>query len=885
MRCAHRSYLPGLLVLLLLLGFVAPQAAAQDIPPEQSCPEGLVYYEPGDICLLPEDIPSDQEEGDQPVDDAQQSTEDQQVPEEDQSIVGEQVDDTTDDEQPPAEDGEQGQAEAGSAAQIRNLTLLTFSCPINWDPATRDIEASREMCTEPIVPAMNYTILFKGQEMVTTALGTDVDLAKDLGLNGVPLPTGMWTIRENLQEGLDDPFAFCAIYAADGSTRLTVAETVPGGSLDILLAADEEVNCEWYSVATVPEVTGDPNALPIGGLKLDGFSCPYGTDDFSTREYLVATCIEKGVAGVEYVASLNGAAVSTQAGATDTPGVDFQKGLDTRLLSGTWTLSANLPPEYEESFMFCSITSEAGTATELEPETFFGSIELDLQPGDTGFCQWFHVESEPRSGPSLGISLLLHTCPEGFDPDNGDYQTCTLPLQEPIAFDFIRAGKVVETGTASPPDTELAATTNDGHPEAGEWTIRPNLPDNRIEPGWACWGVDNTDMKVLGIDYFAPTDGGTGISAKFGPNLMLQCDVWIYAGDLSKAVQVVAHTCAEGFDAANPAGDRAAACSKTRGIEFTYTVDDAPAGGGTSGRNGLAFTPAQPGQWRITAVPEEGAGVTFVTCDHTQVALNVVQTIEPTINSDQRSITLDLDEGDALRCDFFIGPAAASTGTDTSALEPAADDTAEEEPATDAASEPAETDSTGDENAGVDPDPDTGDTGEGTDPADTTPGGDTFGGGSGATESGTGETGVEPADDTAVPEITSGGTTDESAAGGTSELSIQHYACNSPVADATVDDLVENCTASVEPSAWQLNGEPLDLGDGYAVWDGLEPGTMSVSNTAAAGKDDAASVVYCSIAPSDGVPLVGVEVPVKDGAIGLVIDQPAVIYCAWFVAP
>jgi len=129
------------------------------------------------------------------------------------------------------------------------------------------------------------------------------------------------------------------------------------------------------------------------------------------------------------------------------------------------------------------------------------------------------------------------------------------------------------------------------------------------------------------------------------------------------------------------------------------------------------------------------------------------------------------------------------------------------------------------------------------------------------------------------------GSATEPTGGGTSELSIQGYACDTPVADATSDDLVETCTASEEPSAWMLNGEPLDAGDGYAVWDSLEPGTVSVSNGAAEGKDDTASAVYCSIAPGDGVPIVGIEVPVKDGAIEVVFDQPAIVYCAWFVAP
>jgi hypothetical protein len=843
MHRAHRSFLPGLVILLFLLELVAPQAGAQG----ETCPEGLVYYEADDICLLPEDVPAGEEPvdvedvTDEPVDDAtDDGSEDALVEDE------EMTDDSMEVEDPAVE-------EPGT---IRNLTLITFSCPINWNPATRDIEASREMCTEPAVPDMTYTVLYEGVEQTTAPFRTDVDVAAA----GIPLDTGMWTIQEPPREGLDDPFAYCAIYAADGSSRLTVMETVPGGSLDILLAAGEEVNCEWYSVATVPEVTGDPNALPIGGLKLDGFSCPYGTDNSATVEYLATTCIEKGVAVVEYVASLDGAVVSTQAGATDTPGVDFQKGLDTRLLSGTWTVSANLPPEYDESGIFCSITTEAGVKTDLEPETLFGSIDLDLQPGDTGFCLWFSVESEPRTGPSLGISLLLHTCPEDFDPESGDYQTCTLPLQEPISFDFIRSGQLVETGTASAPDTTLAVT---GNPEAGEWTIRPTVPSNRLEPGWACWGVDSAGARVLGIDYFSPTDNGVGISAKFGPNLMLQCDVWIYSNDLADYVQVTAATCPDGFDAANPAaGDRNASCNRERFIGFTYTVDDVPVSEGETGSNGFAMTPKQPGQWRITAVPEEGQGVTFVTCDQTHAALGQVQTIEPTINADNVSVTLDLKEGDSLRCDFFIG-LMATTGDDTAASE----GSPEADPDT---MEPA-----------MEPETGTGETEGETEPSDTPSGGSPFGGGSdGATdESGTA---AEPSDAT-----NGSGTADEPATAGASSLSIQHWDCPVSIsAEATADDLIESCTASLEPSSWLLNEEPLDAGDGYAVWEGLEPGTVTVSNLAAVDKDESASAVYCSISlTDDGEPLFGVEASVQDGAIGLVLDQPTIVYCNWFVAP
>lgn len=69
MRRAHRSSLPGRLVLLLLFGFVAPPGppAAQEF--ESS--EGLVYDDAAEICLLLEDVPVEEEPAEaEPVDEA-----------------------------------------------------------------------------------------------------------------------------------------------------------------------------------------------------------------------------------------------------------------------------------------------------------------------------------------------------------------------------------------------------------------------------------------------------------------------------------------------------------------------------------------------------------------------------------------------------------------------------------------------------------------------------------------------------------------------------------------------------------------------------------------------------------------------------------------------
>jgi hypothetical protein len=342
-------------------------------------------------------------------------------------------------------------------------------------------------------------------------------------------------------------------------------------------------------------------------------------------------------------------------------------------------------------------------------------------------------------------------------------------------------------------------------------------------------------------------------------------------------------------------GVRKATCPGLQFQDVTVTIDGAAPVEIESTRNGVAVVPTQPGTWRIQVDPGEGIvgrAVTFVTCDQTFAALGQVQTIEPTINSDQRSISIELDEGDTLRCDFFFGPEAAvapeNGATEVEAVEPGEETEGEvmepeaaDPEVVDEGTEPetgaAETDPANEAATGADEaDPvDTAGTGEQTDAQVPPPSGGSFGGGS------TGDA-TDPAD----PAMGDDTAMDESAIEGTSSLALQHWECPQPIApEVTADDLVATCVASEQPSSWVLNGNPLDTGDGYAVWNDLPLESVVVGNGAAMERDDAASAVYCSLALTDvDEPLIGVEVAVRDGAIELVFDRPSVVYCNWFVA-
>jgi hypothetical protein len=535
--------------------------------------------------------------------------------------------------------------------------------------------------------------------------------------------------------------------------------------------------------------------------------------------------------------------VSTQPGYGDSPGVDFQNGLDTRLLSGTWTISATLPDDYESSIIFCTITSAIGEVSPPISETTLGQVVLELKPDETGFCNWFNVESEPRSGTALGITLLLHTCPKDFDLANGSYQTCTLPLQEPVSFEFIHNGQVVETGTATAPATELKFTANGGKPEAGEWTIRPILTENRLEPGLDCWGVDTNGTKYLDIGGFSPTDGGSGTSAKFGPNLMLQCDVWLYSNDLGKSVVVGAHVCPEDFDATNPAaGDRFTTCQETRFIAFTHTIDGGTANKGETDHNGIFLVPSQAGQWRIELGPAVEQSLTFVTCDHTMDALGQIQTIEPTINADQRSITLDLDEGDGLRCDFFLSAPLASSDpaggdADTEEMEGETEeiDAAETDPGT-AMDEDDTTDSDVSVEVGTADDLGDGDEGADEDPED-----------------------------------------------------VQHWEC--PIPPSTVEsesELLMSCETSGAGSPLTLTdnagaNEQQSNDTGAVNWIEVAPGTVTITSTAST--DTGEPAVYCSsstVLDGETVDVFPERIQLTSGAITLDVAAASEVYCDWF---
>jgi hypothetical protein len=286
-----------------------------------------------------------------------------------------------------------------------------------------------------------------------------------------------------------------------------------------------------------------------------------------------------------------------------------------------------------------------------------------------------------------------------------------------------------------------------------------------------------------------------------------------------------------------------------------------------------------------------GRAVTFVTCDQTFAAIGQVQTIEPTINSDQRSISIELDEGDSLRCDFFFGP-EAEAAEESNAIEAEGAETAEETGAESTAPEATDPEAA---DPAMEPETEAGEgdpvddagTGAETDEPEPAPGGDTFGGG---TEPDSGDNTGDAAD----PSDTTMG--DETSGEPISDLTLQSYACPEGIdpKDGAADldaicsvDGTPAFTYTITVGGDGLGTHTLQAGGGspgaVSFSSGDEPmpsGTLSITLTPVDGWTT--GLVNCTLTAPDGTAQL-VQPPFIGEAVDLPVGAEDSVSCDWFM--
>jgi hypothetical protein len=874
-----------LLVVLFLIVSVLPlpmslPAAAQD----DNCPEGLVYYPEGEICLLPENVPTD-DTAEEPSDDTDDAVDDDLTDEgddasdedlsEDQSDGADEdpsdaLDDATDEEDVAddvvddtgdMEDMEEEPVD-DMPGTIVNLTLTSYACPALWDPAAKGVDESLAGCTATPGAELSYTILYAGTEQVTVPAPATVDLAGA----GISLVAGTWTIQEN--GGESDPYAACTITAADGSEGETIQQAVPGGSLDVELGDGEALDCDWFSTRELATLVGEGSGA-IPSLTVTSGFCPFGIGSYYGHymwgiEEHKAVCLEDPGA-VAYSLLFGETNVSSQT-TTDALPVDMVQASSELVTSGTYRLIANVPNPYVSSLGACIVTEVAGSTRYVEQDfftrdTLTPEIVLELNPGETVACWWFFMDPAVKSGPLLGIDITARVCPYNV-PQYSPTEACSISVPEAVFIDYLLNDQGVGSGSFVLTPSTMNVTENGGVPNAGTWTFQVRgMPADWLAPYWYCSGTmivpGQPDAKARSIDLGTSQVSDLSYAVTVSANQRVHCDVTFAKPVADDYIRLVPVECTQGVDGSTLTPlERASKCTYGAEPTFQILIDDQPVTQQGIEGDAEVMAPLTPGSVKITTTPPTGMSLQAVDCEITNS--DQIQTIEPTIGQDGVSVSLEVKAGDDATCTWFFGttPAATLAG-----------------PAT--GTEPTPTPTSTPETAALNDPSGTGETTETTETAEapTSPQAPATGGNTGTTGSGTTQAPTSPqAPVTGTSGGTTGSGTTQPSTGATdsdqaSSLEIRHWDCPAPITnESAYEDLLYACTPSVDDSSW--------------VIEGLQPGPLQITVG-----DDATSLVSCGSDGEGNNDVFPAFLPVENGAVTIGILPATTVYCDWFVHP
>jgi len=661
-----------LIVCLFLVSILAPAAPVAAM--QGDCPEGLVYDDVNDACVLPENLPPDQEGIGEPPDGAEQIEDGQDDAADDQPVEGQDDaadagDDQVEDGQDDAanlvgdEDGEDGgTGEDGAAGgSVANIVIAAYPCPVGWDPAVNSLADSIQVCTTATLPGMTYTLFFAGKEITSIGVPGQIDAARDL--SGLKRSPGTWTIQEKPLSGLADPYASCSVTASDGSVILTIEQVVPGGTLDFTLAEGDTLNCTWFAIPDAPAGIGDAGVAPIAGLRVALYSCPAGWNPAAkTYTESLAVCTYAQAPEFVFSALRDGVEVSSAAGAPIKGGkdvIDFVEAAGTPLYSGKYTIAGTVPPGYAAPYVTCAVQAAGASDYTGVPVTVVnGSVDLAVGAGEDAVCQWFNLETTPRPETTRGINVVIHTCPPDWEPmgktEDANKASCTEPMPAPVTVRFIQGGVEQDADVSTSKDDYASAYYDDHLPDSGRWIIKLDMPVGAGSSLGYCRAYDtagkNTKVTLMnGYDNSAPIT--------IDPNDLVNCDWYTQPNKFADILQIQVRNCPAGFDAANaPLSTALGTCQATSAAEFTVMLNGSNFTVLQSDINGVAGVRVVAGAYVIRGTVAAGFGKPYVTCTYTAATSPQPQTITPLIGDDQRSIGFDLAAGDRMICNWFEIP-------------------------------------------------------------------------------------------------------------------------------------------------------------------------------------------------------------------------------------
>lgn len=489
-------------------------------------------------------------------------------------------------------------------------------------------------------------------------------------------------VVERLAPGYDDPIADCYLRDANGATIDRIGPGKANGGYWKVGSVQSDVHCNWYQV---DRGHGDVYIVNMACPQSLNLHLPNVPGSTLTMDQLVEACTEPA-GPITFNVTYSGIYSMV-----DTTGGEFNDVFFGGVNSGPITIWEDTPPQFEQPIVYCQVNTVEGV--ELVPFAPAGvhdgrAVDWDLGHGQRLHCAWFNVPPGPGlldpgpdptatvapTIPPNGLSTLTirkHTCPAGYDPEAPGASPMIDCPDGPNGVNF--------TLVDQDPDTvDLQTMTGDSIDNAvtfgglapGDYTVTETIPGGTASVFvLGCGGGGGIDPIPVFV-----TNGTLVIGLPQG--VLLTCH-WFNIPEVSSqpitregaleatpgiaaaltgtaSLTVYAYDCPAGFDVNTVDANPQASCTPADGINLDLEdmIDD---GGGwyfeipTDGTGYDTITDLPEGRYTITGYVRDGTTATF--------AWDCYDLTGSSSRTDPLAmgaiLTLDLDDGAQVRCDWF----------------------------------------------------------------------------------------------------------------------------------------------------------------------------------------------------------------------------------------
>ncbi len=547
---------------------------------------------------------------------------------------------------------------------IGTINVYYAECPAGVDVTS----ATSDDLTNTCVTQRNgvqFQISASGTVIGTQATGYFGD--SFVGFDQVP--TGSVTVKQSTAPAA--LAVYCNGIVSHGGPETGLQRMpVSGSAITWNLLDDEIAYCSWFVGAETgaptagSTVSSSPTASPstqgeqLGNINVEYWQCAAGFDPSAASPTDLETNCTAQPNGIVFKISNASGPIATETTGDDADGaVDFSE-----VPTGLTTIS-QVPAPGSAAVICHGIVSNGGPETgDMRLPVANGAVTWNLIDEEIAFCNWYAggVTGTPSSLASIAIHAF--TCPAGYDWSTNAVSprnACVMPMDR-VSFDMTdslpnSAGWMFETG-GDGTGVDLIEGL-----QPGSYTFKSSpRADTSQAFLWDCYPADGTSSRT------SPLAEGLDFSFNLPANVKIRCDAFLVPLPSETGSLVVQYwTCPATFDVTTATSDIAQTTCTTSpaDIQFqTQNVDgmsDARTTAASPG--GVIFDPVAAGSITVVQTPAPASdGMAF--CQTFAPGLTSIPPVE-NVAIQNGAINRTIVAGGILECKWYVADPNSGFGT------------------------------------------------------------------------------------------------------------------------------------------------------------------------------------------------------------------------------